>query len=233
MKYGSQSETGKIHSVLLKRPEDAFIDQENIDKQWKNLNYSGRPDFDKAVGEYNEFISLLKAHVPEICFLPANDDTGLDSVYTHDPVVITERGIILCNMGKKARCGEQGAAACFLRELGIPVLGVVSGAGKLEGGDVVWLDKNTVAVGNGYRTNTEGIGQFRKMIQDFVDDIIEVQLPHWNGPGDVLHLMSLISPVDRDLAVVYSRLLPVPFRELLIGRGMKLIEVPDDEYEKN
>ena len=56
-------------------------------------------------------------------------------------------------------------------------------------------------------------------------------LPHWRGAGDVLHLMSLISPVDRDLAVVYSPLLPVPFRETLIESGYRLVEVPDEEFD--
>jgi len=42
--------------------------------------------------------------------------------------------------------------------------------------------------------------------------------------------MSLVSPVDRDLAVVYSPLMPVPFRELLLNRGISLVEVPDEEF---
>ena len=96
---------------------------------------------------------------------------------------------------------------------------------------MIWLDERTVVVGQGYRTNAEGINQLRELTQDLVDEIIVVPLPHWNGPGDVMHLMSNISPIDPDLAVVYSRLLTVPFRELLLERDIKLIEVPDEEYE--
>ena len=108
--------------------------------------------------------------------------------------------------------------------------GRIAPPGRLEGGDLIWIDDRTLAVGRGYRTNVEGIRQLRALLGDEVD-VIEVPLPHWRGPGDVMHLMSLISPLDRDLAVVYSRLLPVPFREWLLERGMTLIEVPDEEFD--
>jgi N-dimethylarginine dimethylaminohydrolase len=99
-----------------------------------------------------------------------------------------------------------------------------------ERGDVLWLDERTVVVGRGYRTNDAGISQFRDLLGTAVDEVIVVPLPHWRGPGDVFHLMSIISPVDHDLAVVYSPLMPVTFRELLLERGMSLVEVPDEEF---
>jgi N-dimethylarginine dimethylaminohydrolase len=46
-----------------------------------------------------------------------------------------------------------------------------------------------------------------------------------------MHLMSLVSPVDRDLAVVYPRLAPVRLLELLAERGIATVEVPDEEFE--
>jgi N-dimethylarginine dimethylaminohydrolase len=111
------------------------------------------------------------------------------------------------------------------------VVGALARPGRLEGGDVVWLDARTVVVGRGYRTNDEGIRQMTMLLGDTVDDVLTVPLPHWRGTDDVMHLMSLISPIDNDLAVVYSPLLPVPFREYLLGRGFTLIEVPDSEFE--
>jgi len=118
-----------------------------------------------------------------------------------------------------------------LRGLGVPIVGRIGGAGRLEGGDVAWIDERTVAVGRGYRTNGEGIRQLRGLLGSGVDRVVPVPLPHWRGPGDVFHLMSMFSPVDRDLAVVYSPLLPVPFRDLLCQRGYRLVEVPDEEFE--
>ena len=139
--------------------------------------------------------------------------------------------MILCRMGKAARSTEPQAQADTFRETGIPVLGEIIGDGRLEGGDVAWLDEDTVAVGRGYRTNQEGIRQLTELLGDGVEEVIEVPLPHWRGPSDVFHLMSILSPVDRDLALVYSPLLPVPFREYLLARGVSLVEVPEEEFE--
>jgi arginine deiminase len=230
MKFCSQSEVGKIQKILIKHPKAAFISQKNVDAQWKELNYSGCPDYAKALQEYDNFVGLLKKQVSEIHYLPKSDETGLDSVYVHDPVIVTEEGVILCNMGKRERQGEPEAAGDFLLERGIPILGAITGEGRLEGGDVVWLDEVTLAVGLGYRTNQEGIRQLKELTAQLVDEFVVVHLPHWRGPGNVLHLMSLISPIDDNLAVVYSRLLPVSFREWLINRRMKLLEVPDSEF---
>ncbi|MGD8536576.1 MAG: arginine deiminase family protein [Candidatus Aminicenantes bacterium] len=231
MKFGSQSEVNRIKYLLLKHPRAAFLSQENIRTQWKELNYSSSPDYGRAVEEYDEFIQLLERFIPEIHFLPADDRTGLDSIYVHDSLAITDKGALLCRMGKEKRQGEPLAAEEFLKELGIPIIGSITGEGKLEGGDVVWIDERTIAVGLGYRTNEEGVRQLKELTSDSVDEYVKVPLPHWEGPEDVMHLMSLISPVRRDLAVVYSRLLPVPFREWLLQREIRLLEVPDTEFE--
>jgi N-dimethylarginine dimethylaminohydrolase len=231
MKVSCQSEVDQIKSLLLKHPKDAFLSLDNIQSQWKELNYLASPDYDKALKEYDNFVEYLKKSISDIYYLPQNDKTGLDSIYVHDPVIITNKGAILCNMGKEKRCAEPSAAGEFLLELGIPILGSITGEGTLEGGDVVWIDERTLAVGLGYRTNEEGIRQLKELTRDFVDESVVVPLPHWKGPGDVLHLMSLLSPINHDLAVVYSRLLPVPFREWLLRRGIRLLEVSDSEFE--
>jgi arginine deiminase len=231
MKFGCQSEVNRIQSILIKHPKDAFISQENVDAQWKELNYSGRPDYDRALEEYESFVDLLKREVPEIHYLPKSDKTRLDSIYVRDALLVTNNGAILGNMGKKLREGEPSASGKYLSGLGIPILGAITGDGRLEGGDVIWLDERTLAIGQGYRTNEAGIQQLKELTAEFVDEFVVVPLPHWRGPEYVLHLMTLISPIDYDLALVYSRLLPVPFRQWLISRGIKLVEVPDSEFE--
>ena len=143
----------------------------------------------------------------------------MDSIYVRDAAVVCDRGVVLCRMGKPLRSGEPAAQEAAFRGLGLTILGTIQPPGKLEGGDVAWLDERTLAVGRGYRTNDSGIAQLREFLGDSIDELITVPLPHWRGPGDVFHLMSIISPVDRDLAVVYSPLMPVPFREQLLERG--------------
>ena len=220
-----------IRSLLLSHPRDAFASNQSIDAQWKSLRYSGRPDYEKAVYEYERFLELLPESVGEIYFLPRQNETGLDAIYVHDPVIVSNKGAILCKMGKDQRRHEPAAAGEFLKQIGVPILGAIIGDGKLEGGDVVWFDDRTLAVGRGYRTNDEGIVQLKHLLEDAVNEVTVVPLPHWKGPNDVMHLMSLLSLIDDNLAVVYSRLLPVHFREWLLSRGIRLLEIPDSEFQ--
>lgn len=229
--FGCQSEVASIKRLLLKHPRDAFRSQITIDQEWEALNYTSRPNYEQALADYDTFVQFFEQLGIEIHFLPPSELATLDAIYTHDPLQVTKRGAILCNMGKLERHGEPAAMQTYLEEIGIPLLGAITGEGRLEGGDVVWLDERTVAIGEGYRTNAEGIHQFTELLGDLVDEVITVPLPHWNGPDDVLHLMSFISPIDEDLAVVYSRLMPVPFRQYLVNRGMQFVEVPDEEYD--
>lgn len=131
MKYNCQSNIGKIESILLKQPKDAFINQDYINANWKDLNYTGCPDYNKVVEEFEFFVELLKKEVSNIYYLPKNDKTGLDSIYPHDPVLITKKGAILCNMGKKQHQGEPTAVGEYLTELGIPILGSITGGGSI------------------------------------------------------------------------------------------------------
>jgi N-dimethylarginine dimethylaminohydrolase len=226
----SQSDVGALQTVLLKHARDAFRDAAAVEAAWRALNYLAPPDPGRAAAEYDRFAALLEEAGARIQWLPADDVTGLDSLYVRDASIPSGAGMILCNMGKAARATEPAAQAAAFREFGIPVAGAVTGAGKIEGGDVVWLDEKTLAVGRGYRTNDEGIRQVREMLGEGVE-VVVAPLPHWRGPADVFHLMSILSPIDRDLALVYSPLLPVPFRERLLARGFDLVEVPEEEFE--
>ena len=220
-----------IKKILLKHPRNSFINQDIIDKQYLKLNYSEAPNFNKAILDYEKFVSLLKSFGIELHYLPEDNLTSLDSIYTHDPCIISNNGIIICNMGKKARLAEPNTIEKFFKSIQIPILGKIKAPGTLEGGDVVWIDDKTIAVGEGYRTNKEGIEQLRYLLSDQVETVISVPIPHWNGPQDCLHLMSNLSPIDHNLYLVYSRLLPVSFRKYLLDRNIELIDVPDEEYE--
>ena len=212
--------------MLVKHPRDAFTSCEDLSAQWEGLDFLACPDYDKAITEFESFVDLLKSHVPEIYYLPQNDRVTIDSIYVHDPVVITNRGAILCNMGKEQRRTEPAAMGAFLTELGIPILGTISGEGTLESGDILWIDERTLAVGRGSRTNTEGIQQLQQLLADLVDELLIVDLP-----PEVFHLLGIISLIDYNLAVIDSQMLPGSFRQWLIDRGFKLLEIPASESE--
>ena len=224
------NEYGTLKRVVLKHARDAFVDPARIASQWRDLRFSAAPDLANAVREYDAFVTAIAATGTAIDFLSPDSQTTLDSIYVRDASLATERGVILCTMGKPQRASEPDAMAAACATLGIPIAGRIVPPGLIEGGDVVWLDAHTLVVGRGYRTNDAGIQQLQSLLGPSVE-VVVVPLPHWSGEGDVMHLMSLISPIDADLAVVYSRLLPVPFREWLLARGISLVEVADEEFD--
>ena len=221
----------RLRRVIVKRPEEAFRSKEHIQKEWKALNYTREPDLNRAGRDHRDFVSLMTDAGAEVLYLPADDRTGLDSLYAHDPMLMTDAGAIIFQTGKPARRGEGPACADALKGWDVPILGVVDGAATAEAGDMVWLDRQTLLVGRGFRTNAAGIDRLVALLQPRGLRVVPVELPYWNGPADVLHLMSFISLLDNDLAVVYRRLLPVPLFELLTSRGVQLIDVPEEEYD--
>ena len=231
MRYTAQSETGKLQSVFIKKTGDAFIGEGHLAKEWQDLNFLGKPDFDKAIAEYEIFETILKDNGTEIHYLPQDATVNMDSIYCRDAAIATDSGMIICNMGKAARMHEPLAEKKAFETTSIAILDEIKFPGTVEGGDVAWLDEHTLAIGYTYRTNKEGIRQIKALLEPLEVEVITVPLPHYKGPEDVFHLMSILSPVDKDLAVIYSPLMPIAFRNLLSNRGYTFVEVPDREFE--
>lgn len=231
MRLTAQSDVGHLVRVAMKHPREAFISQASIDAQWKDLNFSAAPDFRVACRQFDSLVRLLEDNGTQVDLLPADSRTGLDSIYTRDASFVSDRGVIFGRMGKALRAGEPAVQHEAFLAIGLSILGTIAPPGTVEGGDLAWLDERTLAAGHGYRTNAEGIRQLGDLLGDAIDTLVVAPLPHWSGVGDVMHLMSLISPVGARLAVAYSPLLPVPFRTSLLDRGFALIEVPDEEFE--
>jgi N-dimethylarginine dimethylaminohydrolase len=231
MKYTAHSEIGRLKSMFIKNVRQAFIDEVHVDQYWKELNYTGKPDFEIALNEYTLFQSILNQNDTEVFTFPEDRSVNMDSIYCRDASIATNQGMIICNMGKTGRKNEPAAEKSAFELNGIPVLGTIISPGTVEGGDVAWLDEYTLAVGHTYRTSEEGIRQLTIMLEPLEVKVISVPLPHYKGPSDVFHLMSILSPVNTHLAVVYSPLIPISFRNLLLDRGYQLVEVPDEEFE--
>ena len=226
----AQSMTGRMTRVVLKRPADAFVSPEKIKREWQRLGFLAPPDLEKASQEFSQLEEILRQEGVEILYLPADERTTLDSIYSHDPVIITDAGGIILQMGKKERAGEPEALEEVLHGWGLPILGRLTGTATAEGGDLLWLDEKTLIAGRSFGTNQEGISQLQEILRPLGVEVIAYDLPCWQGPGEVLHLMSFISLLDTNLAVVYRRLLPVAFYELLLTRGFELIDIPEEEF---
>jgi len=223
--FGSQSMVGELKRVLVRRPDEAF--GRAGPEHW---HYVSQPQLDTAQAEHDALVTTLRDAGCEVLFHETTLPDHADAIFTHDPVIVTDEGAVILRMGKEQRRGEETAIAKTLEELGVPILATLEGEATAEGGDLLWLDHDTLAVGRGYRTNGEGLRQLTAALRPLGVETLEVQLPHGDGPASCLHLMSLISMLDHDLAVVYLPLLPVPFVETLAERGIALVEVPEEEF---
>jgi N-dimethylarginine dimethylaminohydrolase len=224
-----QSDVGRLRRVVLAHARDAFVNQRRVDEQWERLDYLGAPEYDAAVRESDAFAALLEALGVRVEWMPAADvhDGGLDAIYVRDAALVCDRGAVLARMGKPSRREEPARIGRALERLGIPTLGRIEAPGTLEGGDTTWLDTRTLAVARGPRTNAAGIEQLRALLSHV--DVIDVPLPDWRAPGDVFHLMSGLSPLAPDLALVHRPLLPAAFLNELLERGFTLADVPGSE----
>jgi dimethylargininase len=224
--YGSQSMVDPLRRVLVKRPDETFA-VEDPDR-W---HYVARPRLELAQQEHDALVGILREAGAEVVYHEEHQADRADAIFVHDPAIVTDEGAVILSMGKELRRGEEAAIARRFEELGVPIHYRLHGEARAEGGDLLWIDHDTLAVGLGFRTNEEGLGQLREALVPLGVTVFPVPLPYYGGPEACLHLMSLISLVDYDLAVVYPRLLPVPFWKHLQKRDFRLVDVPDEEFE--
>ena len=219
--FGSQSMTGRLERVLVRPPlaEDA--------EHWRAYGWRAAPDHAAAAAEHERFCGLLEDAGAEVV-VSRHDPGNPDAIYVYDPVLVGSAGAVLLRPGKEGRRAEPAAIAETLREAGVAVAAELEDPVLAEGGDTVWLDEQTLLVGIGYRTNPAAT---TALASAFGVEVIAFDLPHWNGRGEVMHLMSFLSPLDDDLALVYPRIAPVRLLDLLAERGIAVVEVPDEEFE--
>ena len=177
------SEVDRIARLVVKHPRDAFGGPEAIDAQWRDLGFMAAPDFVRAIEEYGRFLELIGQTGAEILTLPKGERVGLDSLYARDASIRVPPRRHPVLDGQAAARGRTRRAGGRLRGMGHPYRRRIEPPGRLEGGDVVWFDDRTVAVGRGYRTNDEGIRQLRALLGTSIDELIVVPLPHWRGPA--------------------------------------------------
>src|SRR5918993_5257261 len=224
--WGGQSMVAPLKRVLVRKPAPPAAEE-----RFADFGYPRAVDHDRTEQEHDAFRALLADAGAEVV-VAGPDETGLlDAIFAYDPSLMTDAGAVLLRPGKDLRLAEVGLAERTYAELGIPITGRIEAPGTVEGGDTLWLDERTLAVGRGYRTNSEGIRQLAALLAPHGIETMTVDLPHWRGPDECLHLMSFISPVGERLAVVYLPLMSVAFVQELQRRGWSFIEVPDEEFE--
>lgn len=214
--------TGTLKRVLVRPPLPEDV------ARWREYGWRAAPDHPAAAAEHEALRGLLEEAGAEVV-VSRHDPGNPDAIYVYDPVLVGEDGAVLLRPGKEGRRGEPAAMVATLEAAGVPVVGELQAPSSAEGGDTVWLDEQTLLVGIGYRTNEAAVPALADAFPGV--DVLSFDLPHWNGTGEVMHLMSFISPLDRDLALVYPRIAPVRLLRLLADRNVAVVEVPDEEFE--
>ncbi|MBM2821918.1 MAG: Arginine deiminase [Thermoleophilia bacterium] len=214
--------TGTLKRVLVRPPLLQDV------AHWREYGWRAAPDHAAAAAEHEVLRERLEEAGVEVV-VSRHDPGNPDAIYVYDPVLVGTAGAVLLRPGKEGRRGEPRAIAETLEKAGVPIAGELAAPSIAEGGDTVWLDDRTLLVGIGYRTNEAAVLALAKAFPGV--DVVSFDLPHWNGSGEVMHLMSFLSPLDDDLALVYTRLAPVRLLRLLAERSVVVVEVPDDEFE--
>lgn len=217
---GIRSMSTPLRRVLVRRPA---LSGDFAGAAWRI------PDPGLLAAQHEAFCDLLAGLGCEVVVADAADGL-VDATYVRDPALVTGRGAILFQMAKPARAAEPELLGTEFEAAGVPVIGRLTGPARADGGDFIWLDEHTVLAGRSYRTNPAGHAQIAEILAGEGVRLESVDLPHDQGPGYVLHLMSLISPLADDLAVVYPPLAPVALMETLAERGVTVVPVPADEY---
>lgn len=219
--FGVRSMVAPLRRVLLRRPATSG-DFPAAD--W-------RPPDPALLARQHELFAQLLTDLGAEVELGAAVDRLVDATYVRDAGMVAGRGAVLFQMAKPVRTAEPGLLGVALEAAGVPVVGELTGTARADGGDIIWLDEGSLLVGRSYRTNAEGVRQLREIMAEEGVRVASVDMPHDRGPEHVLHLMSVISPVAEELAVVYPPLAPVPLMEELAARGVRIVPVPPEEYE--
>jgi dimethylargininase len=213
--------TGRLERVLVRPPGTNF-------SRWRDYGWRAEPDAARIAEEHERLRQALADAGAEVVVAETPADGNLDAIYVYDPAIVSDQGAILLRPGKAERRGEVDAMRADLAAAGVPITAQLEEPALAEGGDTLWLDEKMLVVGLGYRTNETGARRLAEVLPEV--EVLSVDLPHHHGPSEVLHLLSLVSPLDRDLALVYLPLMPVRLVELLRERGYELVEVPDEEF---
>jgi dimethylargininase len=215
--------TSTLRRVLVRPPEAAGF------AAWREYGWRAEPDLAKLAGEHDAFCTAVGAGGAEVVIAATSVPTDPDAIYVFDPAIVSDRGAIVLRLGKEGRLVECDAIAADLENAGVPIAARLEAPASVDGGDTLWLDESTLLVGRGYRTNDAGIRALQTALPAV--NVLSFDLPHLHGSEIVLHLLSLLSPLDEDLVVAYLPLLPVRLVQLLHELEIQIVEVPEEEFE--
>ena len=224
--FGCHSMAGPLKRVLMRKPGTSYLKADADEWHYNRTHFNPQ----KAISEYQGFQQLIVESGAEITWFDDQGDGLCDAMFTRDGSMVTREGAVLFRMGKDLRLKEPAEHGRIFEKLGIPVIGSLEGNACIEGGDMIWLDQKTIAVGMGFRSNREGVKQLNALLGPQGIEVLGFDLPVWNGEAACLHLMSVISPLTETTYLVHPKLIPAALWSEMKARGIKLIVAPEEEF---
>ncbi len=218
---GVTSEYRKLRKVLLCKPD--YYRWLPINEPAAKVMREGQTfELGDAKKQHREFSEALSSAGVEVLYVECRKDRHYQ-VYTRDVGVPTRRGVLLGRFRESARKGEENFAEEAFIKGGIPIIGRVS-EGSLEGGDVHYVDDETLAIGVGARSTLEGIKEAEGTLRGLGLTIIPVEFPE-----GYLHLDLLFVVIGDRICVACIEMLPPSFLEMLKHKKFTMLEVSKEE----
>ena len=244
--WKSNTTIGKLRTVLLHRPGKEFL---SIGKPtpW--------PPHDSSLSAWrtsykpNDLMELIQDHerlakayrdegveVVERKPDPNDPPYQVKAIYTDDVCHPAVYGQVILRMYDNIRKGEELPTYQALAEAGCPVVGMITGKGMAEGGNIGWLDEKHLFAAVHYprsntmeqevwRANDWGHEQLRRIIHT-QDPEVDVRILPGYGPRPQLTHYCMI---DRHTSVANPKWLDKYFLEWLRSEmDWKFVVPPDD-----
>ena len=221
--WGVSSEVETLRSCLMRRP-GAEIDDFN----WYEARFRGPVDAELFRKQHDSIAQVYKDHGVKVHYVEEQREDKPNAVFCRDLMFMTPEGAIVTRPAMEARRGEERYVAKKLADLGIPIIRTICGCATFEGAMALWIDRHTLVLASGVRTNREGYEMVEYELKRMgVKDILHMQIPYGHA-----HIDGLLNMASHDVAMIHASQVPYDVCDALKRKGIKLLECPSRIEDK-
>ena len=215
--WGVCSEVDTLRDVIVRRPGAEI---ENFD--WQAARFRAPIDPERFRAQHDALMDIYRAHGVRVHYIEEQRADRPNAVFCRDLLLMTPEGAIVTRPAMEARRGEERYMAKALADLGVPIIRTICGSATFEGAMGLWIDRHTIVLASGVRTNREGYEMVEYELRRMgVTDIIHMQIPYGHA-----HIDGLLNMASHDVAVIHASQVPYDVCDALKKKGIKLLECP-------
>lgn len=215
--WGVASEVNPLKAVLMRRPGEEIEDFD-----YKKFRFRTGIDPIKFREQHDRLADIYREQGIKVYYVKEQRRDRPNAVFMRDLVFMTPEGAIIARPAMSSRRGEERYAAQALARIGVPILKTVNGSGVFEGANALWVDRKTVILAAGSRTNREGFEQVARELERIgVENILPMQIPYGHA-----HIDGLLNFASHDTAMIHAPQVPYDVCSYLRKAGIKLLEAP-------